>query len=455
MALRVLTADMTPEARDELRETLRPKVSTPATATRLTSLDAYRGFIMLVMASAGFNFALVYRHLFSANWPWEPDQAPSPIWRFLAYQFDHVPWVGCSFWDLIQPSFMFMVGVAIPFSHASRQAKGQSPGTMYKHALIRSFILILLAVFLSTPGHQQTNFVFVNVLAQIGLGYMVVYFLRGRGLGIQFLAVGIILAGYWLLFYLHPLPGPDFDFGKVGLSANWPHLTGLAAHWDKNTNVAAEFDRWFLNLFPRDRQFEFDPGGYTTLNFIPSIATMIFGIMAGELLQKPITPVAKLGRLFLAGLLCMLAGVLIDHLIWPDWVANFMTELGTRLNLSSSSFFDRNWTVCPIVKRIWTPSWAVFSAGWTFLILALFYGVVDVLGFRWWAFPLVVVGMNSIAIYCMSQLLKPWILQSLQLHLGQHLFDGVYGPIVSATAVLFVLWLICFWMYRQKIFVRI
>ncbi len=455
MAIRQWAVDLTPEARGELRGSVRPAATNRTTATRLTSLDAYRGFIMLVMASAGFNFALVYERLSSTSWPWEVDHEPSPIWGFLAYQFEHVPWVGCSFWDLIQPSFMFMVGVAIPFSYASREAKGVSPGTIARHALIRSLILILLAVFLSTPGYLRTNFVFVNVLAQIGLGYMVVFFLRGRGVLAQLLAIGIILGGYWLLFYLYPLPGPDFNYEALGLSSDWPNLTGLAAHWNKNTNVAADFDRWFLNLFPRDLTFQFNQGGYQTLNFIPSLATMTFGLMAGEMLRGPRSPTAKLRWLITAGVLCLLIGILIDHLIWPDWLANLMAELGARLNLSASPFFDRTWTLCPIVKRIWTPSWAIFSTGWTFLMLAFFYVAIDIIGFRWWAFPLVVVGMNSIAIYCMSQLMKPWIRQALQVHLGQHIFDGIYGPIISATAVLFVLWLICYWLYRQKIFIRI
>src|SRR6516164_457761 len=166
MAIRELTVDSKPATRHELRGSFSPPAASTAKSARMTSLDAYRGFIMLVMASAGFNFALVYRQLSAAYWPWGPDQVPSAGWKFLAYQFDHVPWVGCSFWDLIQPSFMFMVGVAIPFSYASRQAKGQSSGTIARHAVIRSLILILLAVFLSTPGHPRTNFVFVNVLAQ-------------------------------------------------------------------------------------------------------------------------------------------------------------------------------------------------------------------------------------------------------------------------------------------------
>jgi predicted acyltransferase len=128
------------------------------------------------------------------------------------------------------------------------------------------------------------------------------------------------------------------------------------------------------------------------------------------------------------------------------------------------------------VKRIWTPSWAIFSSGWTFLMLAGFYGIIDVAGFRRWAFPLMVVGMNSIAMYCMGQLLRPWTTRTLKTHLdwvyqwilgkapsdlvwnpdsGPHIFDGPYGPIVQSLAVLSVFWFICLWMYRRGVFLRI
>jgi predicted acyltransferase len=111
--------------------------------------------------------------------------------------------------------------------------------------------------------------------------------------------------------------------------------------------------------------------------------------------------------------------------------------------------------VCPSVKRIWTPSWAVFSAGLTFATLALFFWIIDMRGYRRWAFPLVVVGMNSIAMYCLAQLSKGWIRQTLKTHLGQNIFTGMYGPIMESVAILFVLWLICWWLYRQRIFLRI
>src|SRR4051812_35631913 len=164
--------------------------STAASTGRLGSLDAYRGFIMLVMASGGLAFPAVAKHF-----------AGDPFWGFLAYQFDHALWAGCSFWDLIQPSFMFMVGVAMPYSYASRRAKGEAPASIWGHTLLRSAVLILLGIFLSSNWNKQTDFTFVNVLTQMGLGYSCVFLLLGRGRVVQFAAAIGILAGYWYLFY--------------------------------------------------------------------------------------------------------------------------------------------------------------------------------------------------------------------------------------------------------------
>jgi predicted acyltransferase len=413
-----------------------PEVARPEKPARLVSLDAYRGWIMLVMASNQFGFPRVAKAF--------PD---STFWSFLAYEFEHVPWIGCSLWDLIQPSFMFMVGVAIPYSYASRKAKGDSETTIWKHVLWRSFLLVVLAVFLSSANTPraispdprgtdagffaphlapQTNYVFVNVLAQIGLGYSFVYLLRGRGVKVQLAAIAAILVGYTLLFAAYPAPGPDFDYASVHKRGEkWEPMTGWFAHWEKNTNAAHAFDVWFLNLFPRTEPFRYNEGGYQTLNFVPSMATMILGLMAGELLRGAWSNRRKFLTLLLAGAVCFVLGLLAGQ------------------------------TVNPIVKRIWTPSWVLFSAGWTFWILAAFYGVIDLQGYSRWAFPLVVVGMNSIAMYCMSQLMKPWVFGRLKVHLGQWWFTGPYGPIVETSAVLLVFWLICYWMYRRGIFLRI
>jgi predicted acyltransferase len=376
---------------------------------RLLSIDTYRGFVMLAMASGGLALGQAARL-----------HPGSAVWDALKFHTDHVAWRGCSFWDLIQPSFMFIVGVAMPFSYASRAARGQGRAAQFGHALMRSAVLVLLGVFLASAWSQRTNWAFTNVLAQIGLGYPFVFLLLGRPARDQLGAALAILVGYWLLFALYPLPGTASPDGADG-------LTGFLAHWARDTNPAAAFDRVFLNLFPRPAgsPFRTNDGGYTTLNFVPSIATMLAGVLAGGLLRSGASPVGRVRTLVLAGATCLAVGLALDP------------------------------TVCPIVKRIWTPSWVVYSTGWTCLLLALFYGLIDVAGFRRWAFPMTAVGVNSIAFYMMSQLMKPFVAGQLQIHLGRTIFAGDYGPTVRSASVLLVFWAIAYAMYRQSIFVRI
>lgn len=409
---------------------------------RLMSLDAYRGFVMLAMASAGFALPGVAKNAQVIS---QYDQTPYKdawrwLWTTLGYQFDHVPWVGCAFWDLIQPSFMFMVGVAMPFSYARRQSLGNSNLVNFAHVLSRSMILILLGVFLSSVGQKQPNFTFVNVLTQIGLGYAFVYLLLGRSFAVQMTVAVLVLGAYWWAFYQYPLPPEGFDYAAIKIPADWQFLTGLGAHWNKNTNFASAMDVKFLNLFPRPEPFRVNDGGYATLNFIPSAITMLFGVMAGKMLHGPRTPKEKAKRLALAGLLCLGIGLAVDGNIWP-------------------ARFNFHWTLCPVVKRIWTPSWTVFSTGWTLWMLAAFYWIIDIKGWKSWAFPFVVVGMNSIAVYCMAQLMKKWIGEVLIMLLGPvgaaKIFTGPFERVSMSIATLFVIWLISWWMYRQKIFVRI
>jgi heparan-alpha-glucosaminide N-acetyltransferase len=386
--------------------------------TRLVSLDAYRGFVMLLMASEGLRLGLVARHF--------PD---SSIWQFLAYQTEHVEWRGCTLWDLIQPSFMFMVGVAMPFSLASRKGRGDTFNRLLGHTLWRSLALIALGIFLRSVGRRQTYFTFEDVLTQIGLGYTFLFLVAWTKPKVQFGIGLVILVVYWAAFALYPLPGADFDFQKVGVPADWQHLTGFAAHWDKNTNFAAAFDQWFLNLFPREKPFVFNSGGYLTLSFVPSLATMVFGLLAGNILRQQADSSRKVRWLVITGIGGLALGKILD-----------MTG------------------ICPSVKRIWSPGWVIFSTGWTCLLLAFFYSVVDWKGYKKLAFPLVVVGMNSIAMYVMAHLFFGFIQSSLKINLGVKIFTvfgTVYAPILETFAVLFILWLICLWMYRRKLFLKI
>jgi predicted acyltransferase len=389
----------------------------PAPAERLVSLDAYRGFIMICLAGNGFGLYKTFRDFPTESWQLQ-----------LALQFEHVPWVGCGFWDLIQPSFMFMVGVALPYSLAKRAATGADGIKRGCHAALRAIALVLLGVWLSSSG-DQTNWTFMNVLSQIGLGYFFLYLLCGRALWLQGVAAAALLVGYWAWFATGPLPPTGFDYAAVGVKENGALQNGFESKWNMNSNVAATFDLWFLNLFPRSEPFQFNTGGYQTLNFIPSLATMIFGMMAGEIVRRS----TSRGKTFA---LLMVWGLVL---------------LGVGWGIAHGGY-------CPLVKRIWTPSWTLFSTGWTLLMLGGFYGVIDGLGWKRWAFPLVVAGMNSIALYLMSQTLKPATAKNLKRHFGEGwtmVGDGQYQPLIESCAVLVVFWLIIYWLYRQRVFLRI
>jgi heparan-alpha-glucosaminide N-acetyltransferase len=386
---------------------------------RLASIDAYRGFVMLLMMAEVLHLAQVSKAL--------PGDV---VLSFAAHHQTHVAWRGCSLHDMIQPSFSFLVGVALPFSLASRRRRGEPLRASLAHAAWRALVLVGLGIFLRSLNKDQTNYTFEDTLSQIGLGYVPLFLI---GLGppkLRWAALVAILVGYWAAFALYPLPGPEFDFKTTGVPPDWTHnATGFAAHWNKNTNLAWAFDRWFLNLFPRPRPFLNNAGGYATLSFIPTLATMILGLVAGDWLRSDATSGRKVNRLVAAGLACLALGAAADAL-----------------------------GICPNVKRIWTPSWVLFSGGWCFLMMAGFYAVIDAAGLRSWSFPLRVVGMNSIAAYCLAESLGGFIAKTYRTHLGPDAFRVLgppYEPLLSGAAVLLTYWLILYWMYRRGIFLRI
>jgi heparan-alpha-glucosaminide N-acetyltransferase len=390
----------------------------PLPPSRVGSIDAYRGLVMFLMMAEVLRLCAVAAKV-----------KGSDLWAFLCHHQSHAEWTGCSLHDLIQPSFSFLVGVALPFSMAGRLARGQSKAGMTAHAFWRGLLLVALGVFLRSRHSSQTNFTFEDTLSQIGLGYPFLFLLGFFSARVQWIALAVILLGDWAAFALYPTPGSDFDYAAVKVPASWPHLTGFAAHWDKNSNLAWAFDTWFLNLFPRKEPFTCNGGGYATLSFIPTLGTMILGLLAGGVLRRPGSGWARVLWFVVAGAIGLAAG-------WG------LGELG----------------VCPVVKRIWTPSWVLFSGGWCFLFLAGFYAIIDLLGLRSWAFPLRVIGTNSIAAYCMAGLFESFFENSLRIHLGHEPFrvlGAAYEPLLQGAAVLLILWLILLWMYRRKIFLRI
>ncbi len=394
-------------------------------AIRNVSVDAYRGFVMLLLMAEVLELAQV-----AAAYP------SSSFWKFLAFNQTHVEWFGCSLHDTIQPGFSFLVGVALPYSIASRIAKGSSFLDLFTHTLWRSLALSALGVFLRSMDQSMTYFTFEDTLSQIGFGYPFLFLLGYKNTKAGWMkwvwaSLCLILVAYWLLWALYPAAPTNFDWQTVGVSEAWNaqhNFTGFAAHWDKNFNFGNHFDQWFLNKFPREKPFQYNSGGYLTLSFIPTMGTMILGLIAGSWIRdsRPKFPMKKFLTTGISGI-----------------------ALGLALHYSH---------LCPVVKRIWTSSWTIFSGGICFLFLAAFAWVIETRGLKKWAYPLIVIGMNSIAAYCIAHFLGGFLASSLRIHLGANFFQfGGAGlePFFRGATILLCYWLILLWMYRRKLFLKI
>jgi len=297
--------------------------------------------------------------------------------------------------------------------------------------------LVALGVFLRSMDHSMTYFTFEDTLSQIGLGYPLLFLIafysaQPERVKWPWAALAVILAGYWMLWALYPPATANFDWQTVGVSPAWNaqhNFTGFAAHWNKNFNFGNRFDQWFLNLFPRESRFEYNDGGYLTLSFIPTLGTMILGLIAGVWMRGSPQNKFPTRRFLLAGTTGIVAGLLLHYS-----------------------------HICPVVKRIWTPSWTIFSGGICFLFLAAFAWIMNVKGYRKWAFPLIVVGMNSIAAYCIAHFLEGFLSSSLQIHLGATFFQFAgrgLEPLFQGATMLFLYWLILLWMYQRKLFLKV
>ena len=350
----------------------------------------------------------------------------SALWGFLGFHSSHVPWVGCSLNDLIHPSFAFLTGASLVFSVGSRTALAQPRSRMILRALWRALALIALGIFLRSQNRPMTNWTFEETLTQTGLGYMVVFGLAFATARVRWACFGCLMVGYWLFYACHPIIPPHLDPTLFNKHEEWTHdFTGFFAHWNHNANAGWAFDLWLLNLFPRPSPYVGYLGGYASLNFIPCMGTMILGLFAGTWLKQP----GASRRLFLAGGACLITG--------------FALHFGG---------------VCPIVKRLWTPAWVFFSGGCCFTILAVLYEIVDVKQYQRWAFPFVVIGMNSLAMYLMRHTFDGFLQSTLQTHLGTRVlqaFGPELQPAVSGLISLMILWLIVLWLYRRKVFLRL
>jgi predicted acyltransferase len=352
------------------------------------------------------------------------------VLEWIVFHTSHVQWRGCSLHDMIQPVFSFLVGTSLAFSYTKRIEEGQSWRGMLMHAVARSMTLVLLGIFLRSLGKPQTNFTFDDTLTQIGLGYGFLFLFGGSKQLTVVLGILGILGSYWLLFALYPLPPASFDYARVGVPDTWQHhASGFAAHWNKNSNAAWAFDTWWMNLFPREKAYLYSGGGYCTLSFIPTLGTMLMGLLAGNWLRED-SQVGRRNWYFLATAGICLAGA------WG------LDALG----------------VCPLVKRIWTPSWTLWSGGICFLWLLVLCWILDDARYTRWSYFFRVIGANSIVAYVMSWTIESSVGQAIERHFGfaiRGLVPDAYRTFVLGWLILLVFWLILDWLFRRKIFVRI
>jgi predicted acyltransferase len=370
-----------------------PRAVRPATAAgagRLESLDALRGFDMFWIVGGGAMFGGLAKAVHL------------PVLNALLPQFEHVRWQGLHFWDLIWPLFMFIVGVSIAFSTARRRAAGASHRTLYLHAARRAAILFVLGMMAQgnlLDWNLSKLWPCYSVLHGIAAGYLI-----ALAVALEFRpkAQILILSGflllYWALLMLVPVPG-------VGAGVLTP--TGNMATW---------IDQLILGHFHHGENTWF-------VSYLGFASSVLLGVMAGHVLLSARTAAAKLRLLAAAGAGCLAAGLL--------------------------------WSMAlPIIKLLWTSSFVLVAGGFSFLVLALFYWMVDVRGWRGWAWPFRVIGMNAIVAYMTMSLVDLRAIGNI--FVGSLLARvGSWDGLIEQTAGFLVLWLFLFWMYRTRSFVKI
>lgn len=317
-------------------------------------------------------------------------------------QFEHVRWEGLHFWDLIWPVFMFIVGVSIPLSIEKRKAAGAPKRSLYLHAVRRAIILFVLGMILQ-GRLLEWDFSRLrpcySVLHGIAAGYLIAFAvaleLRPK---MQAASIGVFLLVYWALLELIPVPG-------IGAGVLMP-----------DGNLATWIDRLVLGRFHFGENTWF-------LSYLGFASSVLLGVFAGRVLMSPSPGNTKVLTLAGAGAACVALG-----LLWS--------------------------LVFPIIKLLWTSSFVLISGGIGFLMLALFYWIIDVKQYRRWAFFFTVIGMNSIAVYAATMLFS--FRQIGNIFVGSLLprirpWDGF----VEASMAVVVVWLLLFWMFRTRTFVKI
>ena len=362
----------------------------PQSSERLWSLDFFRGATMFLLIAE-------FTHLFS--YLHDPALEGSFIY-VIAGQFHHHPWNGLRFWDLIQPYFMFIVGVAMPYSLAKRKKRGQSNAQISRHAFQRAFLLLILGWGLYCIGPGRIEFRFQNVLAQLSVTYLLAFLVMKKPAWVQISFSFLLIAITEIIYRGFPVEGYNHAFVANENFGTWLDLqyggADLNGHW-------------------------------VSFNAIPTTAHTIWGVLAGQLLMSHRKANQKLKILLSVGVLGVIAGYGLDP-------------------------------ITPIIKRISTSSFVIVSGGWAFLTLAFSYWLIDMKKRQKWSRFLQVVGLNPLFIYLFAHVGGARLIENI-IHPFTFLLFGWMGSltasILTSGIVLFLLWYLCYWLNKNKIYIRI
>jgi predicted acyltransferase len=362
-----------------------------ASPARVASVDFFRGATMFLLAGEATH---LYEHLLKAQ---------NGVVQFVALQLEHHEWHGLHFWDLIQPFFMFIVGVAIPFAVANRRAKGETDGEITRHAVQRALLLLFFGWALYFIGAGRLVFRFQNVLAQLSVTYLAAFLLKDKSFRVQLSVSLVILLFIDLAYRFFPLEGFDHP-------------------WVVYQNLGA----WFNNVV----EGEINSTEWATLNVVSTTAHTIWGVLCGKLLMSDRPAKKKILSLAAAGCAALAVGYGLD-------------------------FLD----VTPIIKKVATSSFVCASGGWAILALAASYWLIDVRKkFQRGSLFFIVVGANSIFIYLFFSLGGAELISRIVTPFS-HLLLGWTGELAAAIAASCVvwgaLWGLCRWLFTRKIFIKI
>lgn len=325
------------------------------------------------------------------------------VMQFFGTQLSHQEWHGLHFWDLIQPFFMFIVGVAIPFAVANRLKKGDSEKKILLHALKRSFLLLFFGWALYFTAAGRLVFRFQNVLAQLSVTYLVAFLIMRKSFRFQLIFTLVILLFIDLAYRFFPVEGFNHP---------WVNYENLGAWFNNKIEGVNKASEW------------------ATLNFVSTTAHTVWGVLCGKLLMSDKSPTEKMKRLMIAGLAALAIGYSLDLL-----------------------------NITPIIKKIATSSFVFVSGGWTILVLCFSYWLIDVKKqFGKGAKLFIIVGMNSIFIYLFFHVGGAGFIGKLVNPFSKLLFSwggDMTVKMITSLGEWAAMWYLCYWLFKNKLFIKI